>query len=192
MQHPDTPSQAHLDSPDVTFFVLAVFTATYAGMALGRFPGLRIDRTGIALVAVIVLLASGAVHTSEIAGAIDFPTLFILFGLMILSAQFAAAGFYDWCALRVATAKRSWRMRLNTDSLTSSARSMRFTRTSTTSMPSSGDRSCTCVSTSCNSSVRSAETTSCSVLRPIAARIPSLTMADKRCSAVVSLARTAR
>lgn len=107
MQHPDTPSQAHLDSPDVTFFVLAVFTATYAGMALGRFPGLRIDRTGIALVAVIVLLAGGAVHTSEIAGAIDFPTLFILFGLMILSAQFAAAGFYDWCALRVATARRS-------------------------------------------------------------------------------------
>ena len=91
----------------MTFFVLAVFTATYAGMALGRFPGLRIDRTGIALVAVIVLLAGGAVQTSEIAGAIDFPTLFILFGLMILSAQFAAAGFYDWCALRVATARRS-------------------------------------------------------------------------------------
>lgn len=57
--------------------------------------------------ALIVLLAGGAVHTSEIAGAIDFPTLFILFGLMILSAQFAAAGFYDWCALRVATARRS-------------------------------------------------------------------------------------
>src|SRR4051812_49907651 len=76
-------------------------------MALGRFPGLRIDRTGIALVAVILLLACGALQTSEIAGAIDFPTLFILFGLMILSAQFAAAGFYDWCALRIARARRS-------------------------------------------------------------------------------------
>ena len=57
MQHFDAPSQAHLDSPDVTFFVLAVFTATYAGMALGRFPGLRIDRTGIALVAVPISCA---------------------------------------------------------------------------------------------------------------------------------------
>jgi Na+/H+ antiporter NhaD/arsenite permease-like protein len=91
----------------VTLFVLAIFTATYAGMALGRFPGLRIDRTGIALVASILLLAGGALQTSEIAGAIDFPTLFILFGLMILSAQFAAAGFYDWCALRIARARRS-------------------------------------------------------------------------------------
>ena len=56
----------------MTLFVLAVFTATYAGMALGRFPGLRIDRTGIALVALILLLAGGALQTSEIAGAIDF------------------------------------------------------------------------------------------------------------------------
>jgi Na+/H+ antiporter NhaD/arsenite permease-like protein len=96
-----------LDFTHLTLFVLAVFTATYTGMALGRFPGLRIDRTGIALVASILLLAGGALQTSEIAGAIDFPTLFILFGLMILSAQFAAAGFYDWCALRIARAKRS-------------------------------------------------------------------------------------
>jgi Na+/H+ antiporter NhaD/arsenite permease-like protein len=91
----------------VTLFVLTVFAATYAGMALGRFPGLRIDRTGIALVAAILLLAGEALQTSEIADAIDFPTLFILFGLMILSAQFAAAGFYDWCALRIARARRS-------------------------------------------------------------------------------------
>ena len=36
--------------------------------------------------------------------AIDFPTLVVLFGLMILSAQFAACGFYDWCSVRIATA----------------------------------------------------------------------------------------
>jgi Na+/H+ antiporter NhaD/arsenite permease-like protein len=107
MQHLCILPRPLLDFPDLTLFVLAVFTATYAGMALGRFPGLRIDRTGIALVALIVLLAGGALRTSEIAGAIDFPTLFILFGLMILSAQFAAAGFYDWCALRIARARRS-------------------------------------------------------------------------------------
>jgi Na+/H+ antiporter NhaD/arsenite permease-like protein len=39
--------------------------------------------------------------------AIDFPTLVILFGLMILSAQFAACGFYDWCSHRIATAAAS-------------------------------------------------------------------------------------
>jgi hypothetical protein len=52
MQHICVLPRPLLDFPDLTLFVLAVFTATYAGMALGRFPGLRIDRTGIALVAV--------------------------------------------------------------------------------------------------------------------------------------------
>ncbi len=87
--------------------VVALFVITYVGMALGRFPGLRIDRTGIALVAAILLLAVGALESGQVAEAIDFPTLFILFGLMVLSAQYAASGFYDWCALRVAQAARS-------------------------------------------------------------------------------------
>ncbi len=91
----------------MTATIVALFTATYLGMALGRFPGLRIDRTGIALVAAIVLLGIGALDSRQVVEAIDFPTIFILFGLMVLSAQYAASGFYDWCALRVAQGARS-------------------------------------------------------------------------------------
>lgn len=91
----------------MTASILALFTATYLGMALGRFPGLRVDRTGIALVAAILLLGIGALTSEQVVEAIDFPTIFILFGLMVLSAQYAASGFYDWCALRVARAARS-------------------------------------------------------------------------------------
>ena len=91
----------------MTTIVVGLFAATYLGMALGRFPGLKIDRTGIALVAAILLLGSGALTSSELVGAIDFSTLFILFGLMILSAQYAASGFYDWCALRISESARS-------------------------------------------------------------------------------------
>ncbi len=91
----------------MTATILALFVATYLGMALGRFPGLSIDRTGIALVAAILLLGVGALDSRQVADAVDFPTLFILFGLMVLSAQYAASGFYDWCALRVARAARS-------------------------------------------------------------------------------------
>ncbi|GAB4181764.1 MAG: SLC13 family permease [Thalassobaculales bacterium] len=86
----------------MTYFVVAVFTLVYAGMALGRWPGLGIDRTGIALLGGILTYVAGAVAASEVAQAIDWPTLFLLFGLMILSAQFAACGFYDWCAARIA------------------------------------------------------------------------------------------
>lgn len=91
----------------MTATILILFGATYLGMALGRFPGLSIDRTGIALVAAILLLATGALDTGQLVEAVDFPTIFILLGLMILSAQYAGSGFYDWCALRVAQAARS-------------------------------------------------------------------------------------
>lgn len=91
----------------MTAVIVGLFAVTYLGMALGRFPGLSIDRTGIALVCTILLVASGAMTSREVMAAIDFPTLIILFGLMILSAQYAASGFYDWCALRVARAARS-------------------------------------------------------------------------------------
>jgi len=88
----------------MTTLVVAVFAATYLGMALGRVPGLRVDRTGIALMALAVLLASGALDIAGFAAAIDAPTIMLLFALMILSAQFAAAGFYDLCARAITTA----------------------------------------------------------------------------------------
>ncbi|HXH03173.1 MAG TPA: SLC13 family permease [Candidatus Competibacteraceae bacterium] len=87
--------------------VLTVFVLVYAGMALGRFPGLQLDRTGIALLGALLLYLGGAVAGEQAWRAIDFPTLFILFGLMLLSAQFAASGFYDVCALRIARAQGS-------------------------------------------------------------------------------------
>jgi Na+/H+ antiporter NhaD/arsenite permease-like protein len=88
----------------LTGLVLVVFAAVYLGMAIGRWPGLKVDRTGIALLGAIVLYGSGAIDGAAALAAIDFPTLVVLFGLMILSAQFAACGFYDWCSARIATA----------------------------------------------------------------------------------------
>jgi Na+/H+ antiporter NhaD/arsenite permease-like protein len=87
--------------------VLAVFLAVYLGMALGRWPGLRIDRTGIAILGAVVLYAAGAIDGGQALQAIDFPTLIVLFGLMMLSAQYAACGFYDWCSARIAAARTS-------------------------------------------------------------------------------------
>ncbi len=90
-----------------TYLVLATFAAVYIGMALGRWPGLKIDRTGIAVLGGIVLYASGVVSNEMVVQAIDFPTLIILFGLMVLSAQFAACGFYEWCSARIAATHAS-------------------------------------------------------------------------------------
>ena len=88
-------------------FILAVFIAVYVGMALGRWPWLRVDRTGIALLGAIALIAGGTIDGFDAMLAVDIPTILVLFGLMILSAQFAACGFYDWCAARIAASLAS-------------------------------------------------------------------------------------
>lgn len=87
--------------------VTLVFSLTYLGMALGRVPGLKLDRVGIALIALVVLLASESAAVGDLGAAIDAPTLILLFALMILSAQFGAAGFYEWCAARITRAQGS-------------------------------------------------------------------------------------
>jgi Na+/H+ antiporter NhaD/arsenite permease-like protein len=86
----------------MTSFITIIFVLTYIGMALGRLPGLRVDRTGIAMIAAVVLVAVGAVPGGEIATAIHFPTLLLMGGLMILSARVGAAGFYDAAAAWIA------------------------------------------------------------------------------------------
>jgi len=83
-------------------FITIVFALTYVGMALGRVPGLRIDRSGIAMIAAVVLVAAGALPVDELAGGIHFPTLLLLGGLMIVSARVGAAGFYDASAAWIA------------------------------------------------------------------------------------------
>jgi Na+/H+ antiporter NhaD/arsenite permease-like protein len=78
--------------------VLLILILTYIGMAAGRIAWLQVDRTGIALLAVIALLASGEMTLDDFGSAVDLPTLAFLFAMMIISAQFAESGFIDLCA----------------------------------------------------------------------------------------------
>ncbi|MFO1057733.1 MAG: SLC13 family permease [Dongiaceae bacterium] len=85
--------------------ILAVFAATYLGMALGRVPGLRTDRPAIAVIAAVIVIFARGLDLPQAARWVDLPTLALLFGLMVLSAQFAASGFYDACAARITRAR---------------------------------------------------------------------------------------
>jgi Na+/H+ antiporter NhaD/arsenite permease-like protein len=91
----------------VTALSVVVFVLVYLGMALGRVPGLALDRTGVALLGLIVLLASGDLPLDEAGRAIDMPTIALLFALMILSAQFESSGFYGWVAERATHAAKN-------------------------------------------------------------------------------------
>ncbi len=72
----------------------AIFAVTYCGIAVGGVPGLTLDRTGIALLGAIAMVASGALPLGQALGALDAPTLLLLFGLMLVSAQLRLSGFY--------------------------------------------------------------------------------------------------
>jgi len=85
---------------------IAVFVGVYLGIALGRWPGLAIDRTGIALCGAIILLLAGGADRALLE-RVDVGALAVLFGLMVLSAQFAASGFYDWSAARLGASRAS-------------------------------------------------------------------------------------
>jgi Na+/H+ antiporter NhaD/arsenite permease-like protein len=63
-------------------------------MILGRLPRLQLDRTGIALLGTLVLLAVGAVSLDQAKASIDTATLALLFAFMVLSAQLRLGGFY--------------------------------------------------------------------------------------------------
>jgi len=81
--------------------VVLFFVLTYLGMAAGRLPWLQVDRTGIALIGVILLLVTEASNMDSLIGSIDPDTLLLLFALMIISAQFGASGFVDLCVQRL-------------------------------------------------------------------------------------------
>lgn len=86
-------------------FVLIVFAIVYLGMMMGSLPGLRVDRASIALLGAIALLASGEVDEAAALASIDFGTIGLLFGLMIVSANFNLAGLYSALDDKIRTLK---------------------------------------------------------------------------------------
>ncbi len=76
------------------YLVLTIFILVYAGMMLGRYPGLVLDRTGIALLGAIACIAFRRIELSEAWISIDVSTIALLLGLMVVSAQLRLGGFY--------------------------------------------------------------------------------------------------
>lgn len=90
-----------LAGPAVETGVVAVFAVVYLGMFLGGLPRLKLDRTGVALLGAIAMIALTGMSLEEAARAVDLPTLVLLFAFMVVSAQMRLGGFYAAVALRV-------------------------------------------------------------------------------------------
>jgi Na+/H+ antiporter NhaD/arsenite permease-like protein len=80
---------------------LVLFLLTYLGLSLGRLRGLALDRTGWAMLGAMAFLVTGEVPLTQAAQAVDAATLAVLFGMMLLSAQFQSSGLYGAIAARL-------------------------------------------------------------------------------------------
>lgn len=81
--------------------VVAVFAVVYLGMFLGGLPRLKLDRSGVALLGAIAVIALAGLPVEDAARAIDLPTIVLLFAFMVVSAQMRLGGFYGAVTRRV-------------------------------------------------------------------------------------------
>ena len=78
---------------------LAVFAASYVGLGLGRVPGFRVDRTGVAIIGGALMVLTGVLPWNDAVLAVDAHTLVLLFGMMIVAAYLRLSGFFSLVAL---------------------------------------------------------------------------------------------
>jgi Na+/H+ antiporter NhaD/arsenite permease-like protein len=92
--------------PDLTLIAaVAIFIATYAVVAVGKLPVYRIDRAGAALLGGSLMVGTGVLTAQDAYRAIDFDTITLLLGMMIVVANLRVSGFFrlvtDWIATHV-------------------------------------------------------------------------------------------
>jgi Na+/H+ antiporter NhaD/arsenite permease-like protein len=71
-----------------------IFLATYTVLAIGRLPGLRVDRTGAAIIGASLMIGTDVLTLDEAYRAINFDTILLLFGMMIVVANLRLSGFF--------------------------------------------------------------------------------------------------
>lgn len=81
----------------------SVFIASYIVFALGKFPGMKIDRPGAAIIGAVLMFTTGAVRANNALHLIHFGTIVLLFSMMLVVAYLHLAGFFDWVTELVVT-----------------------------------------------------------------------------------------
>jgi len=75
-------------------FTAIIVAITLIGVAVGRWPWLRMNRASIALVGATVLVSLGVIPLEQAYRAIDWNTIVLLFAMMVLNVNLRIAGFF--------------------------------------------------------------------------------------------------
>src|ERR1019366_8258156 len=94
-----------LGSDTVKLAAGAIFAGAYLALAIGKIPGFGVDRAGVALVGACLMVVSGVLTLEEASRAVDFGTIVLLLGVMIVVANLRLSGFFGlvnaWVARHV-------------------------------------------------------------------------------------------
>ncbi len=88
-----------------------ILVLTYVGMTYTRLPRVNMDRPAAALTGGLLMVLLGVLTPREALNAVDFNTLALLLGMMLLVATLQRAGFFTWMAAQsLAVATRPWQL----------------------------------------------------------------------------------
>jgi Na+/H+ antiporter NhaD/arsenite permease-like protein len=87
------------------FLAMSIFAFTYLLISGRRLKILPLNRPASALLGTVLMVATGVMTPEQAYRAVDYDTLVLLLGMMLISSYLSLAGFFDWAAdwtLRVA------------------------------------------------------------------------------------------
>jgi Na+/H+ antiporter NhaD/arsenite permease-like protein len=91
-------------SDGMTSVAVAIFAATYLVIAIGKLPGFHLDRAGAALLGASLMVGTGVLSLEQARQAVDFDTIVLLLGMMIVVANLRLSGFFrlanNWVVTR--------------------------------------------------------------------------------------------
>src|SRR5437667_4172496 len=80
------------------FVGVAIFCLTYLLISGRELKILPLNRPAAALLGCVLMVACGVMTPAQAYRAVDYDTLVLLLGMMLISAYLTLAGFFDWAA----------------------------------------------------------------------------------------------
>ncbi|HKS77134.1 MAG TPA: anion transporter [Terriglobales bacterium] len=96
LRMPHVPSIALSDARILAAYI--IFLASYLVFALGKFPGLKIDRPGAGIIGAAAMFAFRILEPNDSLKFINFSTLVLLFSMMLIVGNLHLVGFFEWNA----------------------------------------------------------------------------------------------
>src|SRR5687768_13961698 len=84
-----------------------IVVITLVGVAIGRWPWLKMNRATIALVGATALIALGVIPLEQAFRAVDWNTIVLLFAMMVLNVNLRLAGFFHLVTTRLIRVART-------------------------------------------------------------------------------------